>query len=207
MKSIIIALFTIVTFVTNVPSVSAEATGKYIGFGFGQSSLDISDPSADRIDDTDTSLKIFGGTNINPNFAVKFGYIDFGEFNAHYPLYDENDSAEGSAFFATAIGLANLTEQLSLLGKVGFNFWNVDYSANATILGTPISASGDGTGIDLLYGIGINFKATDQISIRAEWEQYKDVGDGVDLTISGYGSVEMEGEDVDVLSVALTYSF
>ena len=186
---------------------SAEEFGKYIGIGIGQSSLDVSDPDADSIDDTDTSLKIFVGADINPNFAVEFGYIDFGEFSAHYPLYDENDCAEGSALFATAICQADITGQFRLFGKLGFAYWDVDFTADATILGTPISASGDGTGMDLLYGIGINSKATDQISIRAEWEQYKDVGDGVDVTIPGVGSVELEGEDLDVLGVALIYNF
>lgn len=207
MKSILFALITILTFVTTHNAASAEELGKYIGVGIGQSSLDVSDPGADSIDDTDTSFKIFGGAEINPNFAAEFGYIKFGEFSAHYPLFDETDTAEGGAIFATAIGQANITEQVGLFGKLGFAYWNLDFKADATYLGTPVYASGDGNGIDLLYGIGINFKATDQISIRAEWEQYSGVGDGVDVTISGIGSVELKGEDVEVMGIAMLFNF
>jgi OOP family OmpA-OmpF porin len=178
-----------------------------MGIGIGQSSIDISDPYADRIDDTDTSLKIFGGAEINPNFAVEFGYINFGEVSAHYPLYDETDRFEGSALFAAAVGQVNVTEQLRLFGKMGLNFWKVDVSANATYLGSPVSGSGDGTGMSILFGVGVSFKASNQLSIRLEWEQYQNVGDGVDLTAPGYGSIEIDGEDVQVVGAALIYNF
>jgi len=207
MKTTVIALCTILTFVTTVPIVSAEAIVKYIGCGFGQSSLDISDQDADSVDDTDTSFKLFAGISPNPNFALELGYADLGEYSAHYPSYDETDRAEADAFFATAIFLATLTDHVSLLGKIGFADWHVDCSVDLTAWGTRLSASGDGNGIDLIYGIGINLKAMDQLSIRAEWERYKDVGDGVDITFEGHRVGELEGEDVDVLGLALTFSF
>lgn len=184
------------------PGVESTVCGFVKGFRFAKSV-----PLTRRLVSFNVIVQIFGGVDINPNFSAEFGYIDFGEFSAHYPLYDETDRAEGSALFVAAVGQANITEQLRLFGKVGFDYWNVDISADATYLGTPISGSGDGTGIDLLYGIGLNFKATDRLSIRAEWERYKDVADGVDITFAGLGSIEVEGEDVDVLGVALLYNF
>jgi len=207
MKKRVVTLFAVVAIICNAHYSFANGSDGYIGIGFGQSSLDISDPGADKIDDTDTSLKIFGGFDLNPNFSAEFTYIDFGKFSAHFPLFDEADRTEGNAFSATAIGRIKIAEKVHLFGKLGFAFWNVDLSANATVLGTPISASGDGNGIDPLFGVGISFSPTNRVSVRVDWEQYKDVGDGTDLTVPGVGSVEIDGEDVDVIGGALIYSF
>lgn len=204
MKSIVYTFFAFLIFITVPKLVSAEEFDNYIGFGIGESSVGFSG-STDKVDDTDTSFKIFGGAVINPNFALELGYIDFGEFSAHYPFLDETDTFEGSAIFAAAIGQFDIAEQVRFFVKMGLAYWSMDFEVDFNI--APFYGSGDGSGLGIFYGCGINFKVSDQVSIRAEWEHYNDVGDGVDITFPGFGSLEVEGGDVNVLSVALAYYF
>lgn len=211
MKSIVCTFFVVLIFITVPKLASAEEFNTYVGFGIGESSYEIFSSDADKLEDTDTSFKIFGGVDLNPNLAAEFGFINFGEFSAEYsePLipYDETDKAHGAAFFATVKGQANITEQLALFAKLGFDIWYVNFEADGSFSGTPFSGSGNGAGLNILYGVGINLKVTDQVSIRAEWEQYKNVGDGVDVDFPGAGTAEVDGEDIDVLGVALSYHF
>lgn len=186
---------------------SAAGNKTYVGFIAGQTKVDISSSGADAINDTDTSFKLFAGTDINPNLAFEFGYIDFGNYGAHYPLYNETDSFEGNALFVTAIGKAMVANNLSLYAKIGFDYWRGKADANATVSGIPVSGSGDGTGLSPVFGFGLNFDVTDRLALRAEWERYSDVGDGVNVTFSGLGSVKLTGSDVDVLGVGLQYQF
>lgn len=178
----------------------------YVGAGIGSAKVDIGDSGADRIDDTDTSFKIFGGMDINPNLAIEGGYINFGEVSAHYPLFDETDRFEGSALFLTGVGKVDLTKQLYVQGKIGLALWFVDFNADA-VVGVPISASGDGNGFSPMFGLGAGFKVNDQLSVLVELERYLNVGDDVTVTIPGIGSAQIDGEDVDNIGAALIYKF
>ncbi len=188
--------------VTSASAVGAETT---IGAAIGESEADLETSGADRVNDTDTSFKIFIGRDA-PNFAVEFGYIDLGEVSAHFPLFDETDRFEATALFATLMRKFQVSERVSLFAKGGLAFWDAEASAQGVVVGVPVSGSGSETGLDLLIGIGAEIKASDRLGIRLEFEQYQDVADGVEIPIAGLGVVELDGVDVDVLSVSFVYS-
>jgi hypothetical protein len=205
-KNIPKLLFGILLSLSSV-SLATAGSDTYLGGGIGQSSLDISDSSADRIDDSSTYFKIFGGKKINESVNSEFGYVDFGEFSAHYPTFDETDKADGFALYAAAVGATKIAENINVIGRIGLNYWSIDISADANVFGTPVSGSGDGTGISLLFGFGLEISLGSESSIRLEFERFNNVADGIDVTFPGFGSVEVDGEDIDLLGVSLVHNF
>ncbi len=65
---------------TSASAVGAETN---IGVAIGESEPDLDTSGADRVDDTDTSFKIFFGRDA-PNFAAEFGFVDLGEASANF---------------------------------------------------------------------------------------------------------------------------
>lgn len=196
-KLLIILLFSTFPLVSNAG---------YFGVGLGSSSIDFSDEGADRIDDEDSYTKFFGGFEINEYLTGELGYVDFGEFSAHYNFLDETDTASGTAFLASALLNGNFDQSVSGFFRVGLSFWDVDYDVEADFFG-PIRGSGSGTGNELFYGLGLNYQASDNFLIRGEFEKYSDIGKGVNVSIANVGSVETEGSDVELLGIGLIFLF
>lgn len=177
----------------------------YLGGGAGTSTLDFADESADRVDDEDGYVRVFGGAEISPNLGAEFGYVDFGEFSAHYPSFDETDTATATAFTVSALAKADLTPQLNAFFKFGLAFWNAEIDAVAfdPFFFGNISGSGSGSGNETFFGAGIGLDIGERAGVRVEIEKYKDIGKGVNVTFEDIGSVELEGGDVDLFGVAL----
>lgn len=177
----------------------AHAAG-YIGLGLGEANVDIEETDygpgvSSSADDSDTSFKLFGGYAFNPNFALEGGYIDFGESGARYTdgLDTLTEEYEANALYVAAIGIIPMN-RFHVYGKAGIARWDVDASARST-WGLSVSDSDSGT--DLLYGIGVGFDITPQITLRGEVERYNNVGDS-----------NVTGEsDVDVIGITAAMRF
>lgn len=182
----------------------ASAQDMYAGIGIGQSKVDgiACDPEtmADffdiscRAEDTDTAFKLFGGYRIPTtstfSTAIELGYIDFGEVSI-----SGTDSFFGSMRFAASatgfslsgVGIAEITDRLSLMGKVGMLMWDVDYKLSSSEEG---SLSDSESGTDFTFGIGAILSLTDRVSARIEWERF-----------------EINDEDADLLSASILFAF
>jgi OOP family OmpA-OmpF porin len=168
--------------------------------------------SADA-DDSATGYKLFGGYSFHENIAVEFSYINMGQVDANSSssgtFYDAFDNFVVGDLSATASAKVEaitldvalnypITSVAAVIVKGGI------YGAD-TKLALDVSSSdfpdknftySNTTGSSgLHYGIGMNFKVTDAIGIRAEWERL-------------YQVEANSGEsDVDLLSAALVYNF
>lgn len=164
-------------------------------------------------DDTAFGYKLFGGYTFYENFAVEFSYIDMGEVDANSyasgTFYDAMDNAIVGDLNASANANVEaftldinwnvpMTSVLALIVKGGAYYANTDLElrASSDIPGTEAynySKSESSNGLH--FGIGINFKMTDTIGLRAEWERLDQVE-------------ARDGEsDVDLLSAAVIYNF
>lgn len=143
-------------------SVSAQPVG-YIGAAFGQSDVNVAGY------DTASSVKIFGGVNLTPYFALEGAYSNLGRFddNWYQGRYLEVDGIE-----FTAVGNIPLTSSVSLFGKAGFYSWNVD----VTDPGYYYSGSDEGT--DLTYGAGVKLGLVEPLSLNVEYQRYSSVSGG-----------------------------
>lgn len=177
----------------------AHAEGGYAGVGFGQTSVDVDcilDISCSA-DDSDTALKIFGGYQFNPNFAIELGYYDLGEAKLTGTdsfLGFTRARAEASGINFAVVGSFPVTERFTLMGKAGFFRWEVDYSEFTSSFG---SYSASETGFDPMFGIGGAFNFSEKLGIRVEYEKFLDVGDE-DTTGQS---------DVDLISASLVFRF
>ncbi len=164
-------------------------------------------------DDTTFGYKLFGGYTFRENIAVEFSYIDMGEVDANSrasgTFYDTLNNAIVGDLFASANANVEaltldvalnvpMTPVIALMVKAGVYAANteLDLSAGGDIPGTEnynVSKTDSSTGLH--FGIGVNFKLTEVIGLRAEWER-------LDQVEANNGE-----SDVDLLSASLTYSF
>lgn len=198
MKKIILALMAIAG-LAGATTAFASDSGGYVLAGVGRTT-NSSDKST--LDSALTALghtgfsstineptvyKLQVGYKVNKNFAVEGGYL--GSNNETYTAQGgslaapANASANITGWNVTAVGILPLSEQFSLLGKLGV----ANIRESVTLSGAGGSRSADGTKTDVTYGIGAQYDFTKEVFGRLEVDNYN-VGSG---TSSSRGSVWM----------------
>jgi len=190
-----IKLFAAVVLVLSglVAASAAPAQGFYIGGSVGQSDFDDSNVIPDLItsgsvDGSDTGFKIFGGYQFSPYFGLELSWVDLGKasYSGRFgALNVTGGTLETSGLNFSAVGTLPLGSNFALFGKVGFFAW--ESNASDVTGGLPFYGTEDGS--DVSYGIGASFNFTRNLSLRAEWERFKAVG------------------DIDLLSVGVVFRF
>jgi OOP family OmpA-OmpF porin len=187
------------------PARAEEAPGAYLGISVGQTKVDEVCDGISSCDDTDVGWKVFAGYQFNRFFAVEGGYVDLGKASASVSgLLDPffgcgtiSGSVEVDAWgaVASAVGTIPIGQRFGIFGKVGAAYTDAKLSASLTTSGCgPISGSESDDGVDLTFGVGAKFDILRNLSIRAEWERFNDVG----------GDLEA---DVDLISAGVAYKF
>jgi OOP family OmpA-OmpF porin len=176
-------------------------TGWYIGASFGQAKADVDCSGTIACDDKDSSWKIFGGYQINRNFAVELGYSDLGAVTASTPSFvlfplvvpAANLEIEATAWELVAVGSLPVTDGFSVFGKLGVYRADTDARVDFGALGSTTESDSN---TDLTFGIGVRYDFTRNFGVRAEYQFYSAVA-------AGFG----EEADVDVMSVGLVWRF
>jgi OOP family OmpA-OmpF porin len=165
--------------------------GWYVGASLGQSSMDIEGcGGVISCDDKDTAWRIFGGYQINRNFAVELGYHQLGEAKASFP--GGQVDFEANAIELVGVGLLPLANNFALYAKAGFYRGETE-ATGSNALG---SVNEKETNTDLTYGLGAQYNFNPKFGVRAEWQRYTNMGG------------EATGEsDVDVLSIGAVVRF
>lgn len=120
-----------------------------------------------------TFCKLQAGYQINKNFAAEGGYL--GSTNSTYSAAGGNLgaglSASGSisGWNLTAVGILPVSNQFSLLGKLGV----ADIRTSATVSGGGLVVGASGSKSDLTYGIGAKYDFTNAIFARFDIDSYK----------------------------------
>ena len=162
------------------------------------------DPGATvSADDKDTSLGLSGGYQFNSNVAAELGYVDLGSFSADAKGTEsglsltETAKFEAKGFQASVVGSMPVSKEFSVLGRLGMFRWDLKSSNDGVEAGVPFSGSEKATGIDLTYGLGVQYNFSKVVGARFEWQKFKDVGDQ-----------DKTGQsDVDLISLGLVYRF
>jgi OmpA-OmpF porin, OOP family len=134
---------TAVTVSTGAVAQSSMATvpSFYAGLDVGQT---------DAGGEEDTGFKIFGGYQFHRNIAAELGY----------GLLFDKGGAEVTTMEAVAVGMFPLTNNFSIIGKLGFAMIEVEAGGS----------SDDST--DLTYGIGVQYDLGRNLGFRAQWQRY-----------------------------------
>jgi OOP family OmpA-OmpF porin len=161
----------------------------YGGIGLGQSQSKINN---DRINNTligtgatttslthdneDASYKVFGGYQINPNFAVEAGYFSLGEFgfkSTTNPTGTLDGRFKIEGLNADLVGTMPVNDQLSLIGRLGVH----NARARDTFRGTGAvvvnNTNPETTETNYKAGFGFAYKFSDSMSLRGELERYR----------------------------------
>lgn len=201
------------------PNVHAADSGWYIGGAIGQSKRDASSSDVARdvadiaeevsgdtvlgvvasVDNTDTGWKLYAGYQINRNFALEAGYADLGKITGEgtatltdsggdYQV-DWSGNMKVKSWSFSVVGSVPVSERFSVFGKLGIQHWQQKISGISGLT----SDSEKESGTDPLWGLGVKFDMSKQLTLRAEWERFQDVGESK--------------QDIDLLSLGLMYSF
>ncbi|MFN7427637.1 MAG: outer membrane beta-barrel protein [bacterium] len=166
---------------------SPSATGWYTGFGMGQSRLGFKTGdfnvggTAVAFDDSNTAFKFFAGYRLLPWLAVEGGYDNLGRNPVTY------SSGGGSARLDYKVDAVKLTGVGSIafgktgfsgFGKVGFGYARVraDSSNFPAVVGRGELSDRDWK-VSPVIGAGLQYQLPRGLALRAEYEQYNEVGD------------------------------
>jgi OOP family OmpA-OmpF porin len=139
--------------------VAAHAEGFYGGAGLGGQTYP-NQVNGNSTSGSAVSGKLFGGYQLNPNFAVEAGVTELGAVNS------PGGQVDSYGTFVDAVGILPLSNQWSLLGRAGVAHMAIN---------TP---TGDDGGNGLKVGLGAEYAISKSVAIRGEWERYQLTGFG-----------------------------
>src|SRR5262245_21225466 len=146
-----------------VPAAAQDKdSGFYAGLQIGQSAQRDACtglPAFVSCDEKDSAWKIFGGYQLNRNFAVELGYAGLGKSAASGG--GVSAEIEASAFDIVAVGFLPFTNDVSAYGKLGFYAADLELTSN---IGASASESNGG----LTFGLGLRYDFTRNIAARLE---------------------------------------
>jgi len=151
-------------------TVSATAEDRfYVGGSFGQS--DFADAcrvlSGSNCDEKDTAWRVFGGYQINRNFAAEVGYHDLGQMNVSGSV--ASASLGPKAWDISAVGIVPFAPRFAGYGKLGL------YRAKTETTSSNGFSQHD-TNTDLTWALGLQWDPMLPLGVRLEFQQYYDVG-------------------------------
>jgi OOP family OmpA-OmpF porin len=159
---------------------------------------------ADSCDDEDTAWKILGGYHITERIGVELFYADFGKFDGSgsFEEFSATGSVEADGFGLSGVYTYPVNERFGIFGKAGVFRWEAEWSASKSDSFGSVSDSGNDGRLDLTFGAGAEYALTEDFSLRAEWEWFKDVG-AVEVELF---DIELDGADVNFLSLGILFS-
>lgn len=158
---------------------AAHAEGLVVGGSIGTSRYKGDDVGGLSTDRSDTGGKIYGGYQFNPNFSLETGYATLGKFQS------AAGEAKGTGVFVDAVGTLPLSNNFSLLGRVGaFNGKFENAFAGTTDKGTNVKV-----------GAGVQYDFSPNLGLRGEWERYR------------FDATGGTKANADLYSVGLNYKF
>lgn len=198
LKGIAAGLMVTAAFAASPAVLAQESENKiYLGGAFGQtkvngacddvrSTFSAFGGSTSSCSDTDNGWKIFGGYQVNKNFAVEATYIDWGGFSGTGTALGLpfNVTGDATSFGVAAVGILPLNERFSVFGKAGILMTDTTVTARSG----SVSSSESDSSSELHIGVGMLFNVTQRFAIRAEWERATDT-------------------EIDMLSIGVQFRF
>ena len=106
------------------------------------------------------SYKVFGGYQLNDNFALEAGYTNLGNFN-----YGSGPELDLSVAYLAAKGSIPLGESFSVYGKLGVARHGQKVSGIGAVDGSYHK-------VKAMFGVGTAYKLTENVSLTAEVVNY-----------------------------------
>lgn len=149
-------------------------------------------------DDRGTGYKIFGGYQLNRNFAVEGGYFDLGEFGYKATtgsLDTLNGEIKVKGLNLDLVGILPVTEKFSAFARAGATYAEAEDHFTGTGSVNLADTSPSKRKANYKYGVGVQYDLTEALGMRAEAERYR-----INNAVGKDG-------DIDLYSVGLVYRF
>jgi len=180
----------------SAPAFAADDSGFYVGAGLGTFSLQSEAISLDAgglevdtgrdFDGSDFAFKILGGWQWNKYIAFEAEYFDGGnpddkfDFSYSDPEVEFDGQltveAETTGWIFSALGIWPLGDSFNLFAKLGFVMWDVEGRGVIKVPDFDIQESGSlgsESGTDFAWGLGGTWNFTDNMGVRAEYQQFE----------------------------------
>lgn len=181
MKKLVIAL--LFSIACSAPAFAANSGNAYVAVDYGTWSM-----SNAGILPNPGVLTFSGGFHFTPNVGAEVGLALIGDSIVNYP--GGQTTYKQSALKFAVVGTLPVAPQFDIFGKLGFD--SISGTLNDTFLG-----SSSATTSNIMYGIGGQFNISNQIGIRA---QYENLG-------KTKASTTATGADVTSVSVGVVLNF
>jgi OOP family OmpA-OmpF porin len=189
----------------------AQDTGWYLGLNLGETRAKIDNERISNelvgigltladIEKQENSkgYKLYGGYQVNRNFAIEGGYFSLGDFG-----FTASTLAPGTlrgnlrlqGLNLDAVGTLPLTSKFSLTARVGLNYADTVDRFSGTGAVNVRNPNPGTRETNLKVGLGLQYALTDKWLVRADLERYR-----IDDAVGNHG-------DVDYLSVGLVALF
>lgn len=205
-KGVLAALGVAAALIAGPVRAQADPSGYYLGGSVGYSQYkDACKNLFIPCDNNDTAFRVFAGYQFNRHWAAEFGYGDFGDAKGSGPIPAGGNGAfrtQSYAFDLTGIGSFNITQRMSLFGRLGVYMGRT--TRDIEFSSFPDSNVQDAkTNSGWTYGAGVGY-TLGRLGLRAEWQRYDNIGTNSNSGILGGGSGT---DEVDVFSLALLFRF
>jgi OmpA-OmpF porin, OOP family len=158
------------------PACASEKATWFVGAAAGQSRVgDYQlERYADRLDDTSTSWRVFGGWRADRHFALGAGYVDLGSVTSSGAEFGGfKDRVEATAFELLGYGIWPLSERFEVYAVAGYVYWDQD--VRTTVVGDTTRGSASDDSYSL--GLGANAWVSERFGLQLEWRRYAEIGD------------------------------
>lgn len=177
----------------------------YLGATVGQS-------SSDDIGDGSTTGHIYGGIQLSDGIAIEAGYTNLGSTAAYHDQYKGIGVEQETSGYTVAGVMRHRigkSSPMHVYGKAGLFRWTTEAEGYA--------GSVEASGTSPMAGVGVEYELSHNMSLKAGWDRYFDVGEGDALlnshggannsNNSGFHSINTLETDVDVYSAGVNFSF
>lgn len=140
-------------------------------------------------DERDTAFKLFGGYQINRNFAVEAGYFNLGQFgftSTTTPAGTLNGQIRLQGLNLDLVGTLPLTENLSAIGRIGAQAANARDRFSGSGAVAVLNANPRKTEVNYKFGAGLQYAFNPSLLMRAEAERYR-----VNDAVGNHGGVNL----------------
>lgn len=175
------------------PAAAQEDRGFYLGASLGSGkSKNTCEGFVGSCDDTDTAYKLFGGYQVNRNFAWELGYGYLGDVTGTGTFGGQAFDFEvtNKALDFSGIITLPVNDRFAVFGRLGI------YRSQVELRGTFPGLQGGDHNSSFTWGLGVRFDFGRAFAVRAEWQHYPEIG-GSNAGI----------DDIDYLSLGLVLQF
>jgi OOP family OmpA-OmpF porin len=146
--------------------IGGDQAGFFAGGSVGQSRLKVSSPDFEGSGSTqETGFKLIGGYQFNPYFSLEASYYNPGKFSESEDGASLTLDVEVVQF--SAVAAFPIAGAFEGYGHIGVSRWDADLTGSFD--GDTGTLSDKST--DLTWGLGVKARLTDNLTLRAGFEQ------------------------------------